>query len=182
VRRRPAPNARHYSQFRHFGETVPVSKPVVTLCQADEAIVRAVAEGDRPERGWADDFPAEGDLAGLQMSRFDADSHEPWSASWLIVVDGLISGTIGFKGAPSSERAAEIGYGVVRSQWGRGIASAALAQLLALLAGRSLDIHAETTVANLASQAVLRKSGFELVGERSDAHDGELLVWRRHVD
>jgi RimJ/RimL family protein N-acetyltransferase len=159
-----------------------MSTPTVTLRQADAAIVRAVAEGDRPEWGWADDFPSEGDLAGLQMSRFEADTHEPWSASWLIVVDGVISGTIGFKGAPSPDDAAEIGYGVVRSQWGRGVASAALAQLLDIVAGRSLDLYAETTVQNVASQTVLRKSGFARVGERRDAHDGELLVWRRHVD
>ncbi|MGC2484857.1 MAG: GNAT family N-acetyltransferase [Acidimicrobiales bacterium] len=159
-----------------------MSKPVVTLRQADAAIVRAVADGDRPTIGWADDFPAEGDLAGLQMSRFDADAHEPWSASWLIVVDGLISGTIGFKGAPSAERAAEIGYGVVRSQWGRGVASSALAQLLELLEGRSLNLYAETTLENLASQAVLTKAGFARVSERYDTHDGDLLVWRRHVD
>jgi RimJ/RimL family protein N-acetyltransferase len=159
-----------------------MTDPSVTLRQADEAIVRAVAEGDRPEWGWADDFPAEGDLAGLQMSRFDGSSRQPWSASWLIVIDGLIAGTIGFKSAPSPEGIAEIGYGVVRSQWGRGVASAALAQLLALLKGRSLDLYAETTTHNLASQAVLRKSGFELVDERHDEHDGELLVWRRLVD
>jgi RimJ/RimL family protein N-acetyltransferase len=159
-----------------------MTTPMVTLRQADEAIVRAVADGDRPEWGWADDFPSEGDLAGLQMSRFDADAHEPWSASWLIVVDGLIAGTIGFKGAPSPDNTAEIGYGVVRSQWGRGVASSALAQLLDIVVGRSLDLYAETTVQNVASQAVLRKSGFEQVGERRDAHDGDLLVWCRHVD
>ena len=159
-----------------------MSAPRVDLRQADEAIVRAVAQGDRPESGWADDFPSEGDLAGLQMSRFDADSHEPWAASWLILVDGVIAGTIGFKGAPSPDNVAEIGYGVVRSQWGRGVASSALAQLLTLLAGRSLDLYAETTTQNLASQAVLRKSGFEAVGERRDRNDGDLVVWRRHVD
>lgn len=163
-------------------ETRTMSTPTVTLRQADEAIVRAVIDGDRPASGWANDFPSEGDLAGLQMSRFDANSHEPWSASWLIVVDGLIAGTIGFKGAPSTENTAEIGYGVVRSQWGRGVASSAVAQLLDIVAGRSLDLFAETTVQNVASQAVLRKSGFETVGARSDAIDGDLLVWRRHVD
>ena len=156
--------------------------PTVTLRQADEAIVRAVLDGDRPTAGWADDFPSEGDLAGLQMSRFDANSHEPWSASWLIVVDEVIAGTIGFKGAPSADNTAEIGYGVVRSRWGRGVASSAVAQLLDIVSGRSLDLYAETTVQNLASQAVLRKSGFETVGTRHDAHDGDLLVWRRHVD
>ncbi len=159
-----------------------MSAPTVTLRQADEAIVRAVADGDRPALGWADDFPSEGDLAGLQLSRFEPDCHEPWSASWLIVVDGIIAGTIGFKGPPSPENTAEIGYGVVRSQWGRGVASSAVAQLLDIVAGRSLDLYAETTVQNLASQAVLRKSGFAMVGERRDAHDGDLLVWRRHVD
>ena len=97
-------------------------------------------------------------------------------------MDGLVAGTIGFKGAPSPTNTAEIGYGVVRSQWGKGVASAAVAQLLDIVAGRSLDLYAETTVQNGASQAVLRKSGFEHVGERRDAHDGELLVWRRRVD
>ncbi len=157
-------------------------EPSVLLRQADAEIVRAVADGLRPSAGWAEDFPTEGDLAGLQLSRFDPNSSEPWSASYLILVDGVISGTIGFKGAPSERREVELGYGVVRSQQGRGVASVALANLLRLIAGRSLEVVAETATWNAASQAVLRKNGFERVGERQSREDGELVVWRRHVD
>jgi RimJ/RimL family protein N-acetyltransferase len=159
-----------------------MSEITITLRQADQALVHAVADGRRPENGWAEDFPTEGDLAGLQMSRFDPNEHEPWSSSYLILVDDVISGTIGFKGAPNEHGEAEIGYGVVRSRQGRGVASAALSLLLDLLEGRSLEIVAETAHWNVASQTVLEKSGFLRAGERRSREDGDLIVWRRHVD
>jgi RimJ/RimL family protein N-acetyltransferase len=62
------------------------------------------------------------------------------------------------------------------------VAAAALSQLLALIAGRSLDVLAETATWNEASQSVLRHAGFQLVSQRRDVDDSELLVWRRHVD
>jgi RimJ/RimL family protein N-acetyltransferase len=160
---------------------VSMPPPTVSLRQVEESESRNITEGVRPGVGWADDFPAKGDLAAMRMARLPLQPDEPWSAQWLIVVDDVVSGTIGFKGAPRVNEV-EIGYGVVPSRQRRGVAAAALSQLLALIAGRSLDVLAETATWNEASQSVLRHAGFQLVSQRRDVDDSELLVWRRHVD
>jgi RimJ/RimL family protein N-acetyltransferase len=166
---------------REFGDTGSMFPPRVSLRQVEEIESRNITEGVRPSSGWADDFPARGDVAAMRMGRLPLEPDEPWSAQWLIVVDDIVSGTIGFKGAPRTNEV-EIGYGVVPSRQRRGVATAALAQLLALIGGRSLDVCAETATWNEASQLVLRHAGFQQVGQRREADNSELLVWRRHVD
>jgi RimJ/RimL family protein N-acetyltransferase len=158
-----------------------MSAPQVILRQVEVSESRNITEGVRPSAGWADDFPARGDLAAMRMARLPLEVDQPWSAQWLIVVDDVVSGTIGFKGAPRANEV-EIGYGVVPSRQRRGVATMALSQLLGLITGRSLDVCAETATWNEASQLVLRHAGFQQVGQRREADDSELLVWRRHVD
>jgi RimJ/RimL family protein N-acetyltransferase len=176
---RPAGAARH----THIGSAILVAMPalVVTLRQVEEIESRNITNGVRPSTGWSEDFPTRGDLAAMRMAQFPLESNEPWSAQWLIVVDEVVSGTIGFKGAPRANEV-EIGYGVVPSRQRRGVATAALSQLLALITGRSLDVCAETATWNEPSQTVLLHAGFQQVGQRRQADDSELLVWRRHVD
>jgi RimJ/RimL family protein N-acetyltransferase len=158
-----------------------MSPPNVVLRQVEVIESNNITDGVRPAAGWAEDFPARGDLAAMRMARLPLEPDEPWSAQWLIVVDDIVSGTIGFKGAPRANEV-EIGYGVVPSRQRRGVATAALSQLLGLITGRSLDVCAETAMWNEASQLVLRHAGFLQVGQRREADDSELLVWRRHVD
>jgi GNAT superfamily N-acetyltransferase len=139
-----------------------------------------ITVGNRPSAGWAEDFPAEGDRISCRYANFGSMSNEPWHSNWLIIVDGLASGTIGFKGEPASNQL-EVGYGVVPSQRGRGVATRALAQLLALIEGRGLTIRAETAASNVASQAVLRHLSFNEVAKRCDPEFGDLLVWERDL-
>jgi RimJ/RimL family protein N-acetyltransferase len=137
-----------------------------------------ITAGNRPSAGWADDFPGEGDLIAARYARVAPPSSEPWRTQWLILVDGLVSGTIGFGGEPVMN-CLEVGYGVVPSRRGHGVATAALTQLLALIEGRGFTIRAETTTHNLASQSVLRHLSFAQVTERDDPTDGALIVWER---
>lgn len=66
----------------------------------------------------------------------------------------------------------QVGYWIGREHWGRGFASAALAELLRELDERPL--FARVVPHNLASLRVLKKSGFRLIGEeRGD--DGVLV-------
>ena len=159
---------------------VSMPTPNVSLRRVEVIESRNIIEGVRPSSGWADDFPSKGDLAAMLMYQVPLEPNEPWSAQWLIIVDDIVSGTIGFKGAPVASKV-EIGYGVVPSRQRRGVATTALTQLLALIAGRSLDVLAETATWNEASQAVLRHAGFEQTGLRRDVDESELLIWRRHV-
>ena len=103
--------------------------------------------------------------------------------SWGILEDGVLVGTIGLvhihRGPMQS---ANVGYWVDRARSGRGIATAALRQVVE----RSfweLGLHrleAVTLPENRASQRVLEKNGFERIG----LSRGYLLidgVWRDHV-
>jgi len=76
----------------------------------------------------------------------------------VIVVDGDVVGTIGSWGEPGER---EVTYWIGRSYWGRGIATGALAALLAV--DRSRPFHARVASDNVASRRVLEKCGFRVV-------------------
>lgn len=137
-----------------------------------------IAAGNRPSEGWAADFPGEGDVIAARYFRDTATFAEPWRASWLILVDGVASGTVGFKSGPVTGWL-EVGYGVVPSQRGHGVATTAVARLLAMVEGRGLSIRAETATSNLASQSVLRHLAFEETVRHDGPEDGPLIVWER---
>lgn len=103
-------------------------------------------------------------------------------ASWLIVEDGEVVGLCSIT-RPPREGVIDIGYGIAPSRQGRGLASAAVRDIVAWarLAPEVRVITAETGVTNRASQCVLAKAGFEQRGERIDAEDGPLLCWRCSV-
>jgi RimJ/RimL family protein N-acetyltransferase len=96
-------------------------------------------------------------------------------------VDDEIVGLCGFKDVPSARAEVEIGYGIAASRRRCGYASEAVALMLTT-ARRDPAIAAvlaETAVANLGSQGVLRRNGFRRMRTRCDPEDGELIVWRR---
>ena len=83
-----------------------------------------------------------------------------------VLVDGRVAGyVLGFEqaGKPS------VAYWIGRTFWGRGVATAALAQLLAIVEVRPL--YARTAVDNTGSIRVLEKCGFVEWGrDRNFAH------------
>ena len=111
------------------------------------------AEGQTDRRAFLD-----------RMSRMRADA----SVSYRIIdVDGAIAGTIGsfrFENQP------EVTYWVDRTQWGKGIASAALRILLAETAERPL--YARAASDNIGSLRVLEKAGFRRIGVNHDFAPG----------
>lgn len=97
-----------------------------------------------------------------------------------IVVDTLaqeVVGQLGTIGPPAGDRV-EIGYGINASARGRGIATAAVALLVAELQARAEvgTVVARTAVTNPASGRVLEKNSFVVTG-RETSDEGELLVW-----
>jgi ribosomal-protein-alanine N-acetyltransferase len=178
---RDSRRTRDPTEDRVLGQTGSVSTPTVSLRQVDEAVARTIIEGGRASSGWAEDFPARGDIAAMHMSKFSPDPGEPWFGSYLILVDNVVSGTIGFKGGPVANEV-EIGYGVVPSRQGRGVATSAISQLLARIAGLSLEVRAETDPSNAASQSVLSHAGFQQLRRRHAPEGGDLIIWGRHVD
>ncbi|MER7763099.1 GNAT family N-acetyltransferase [Streptomyces sp. NPDC097619] len=75
---------------------------------------------------------------------------------------GEVLGNLAVHG-PAEERS--VSYGIVRSHWGRGLATAALRALLAALPERPL--HARAACDNTGSVRVLTRCGFEITGTES---------------
>jgi len=80
----------------------------------------------------------------------------------VILADGEVCGTIGCRMIDSRST---VGYGLGRAYWGRGIASRAVALLLADVPQRPL--YATAAATNTASIRVLLKNGFVLKEKRT---------------
>lgn len=93
-------------------------------------------------------------------------------SSWYFTIrlgaDGPIVGSICvWDDGSNGPGASEIGWGILPAYHGRGIAGAALREVIARarVDGRWGDIHASPGVTNAASNALARSAGFELLGE-----------------
>jgi RimJ/RimL family protein N-acetyltransferase len=84
--------------------------------------------------------------------------------------NAVLCGSVGFKGAPDVAGMVEIGYAVIRSYQGRGIATE-MVQALSNWAFRQpgiLEIQAEVLPQNLPSLRVLAKAGFVQINKGSE--------------
>lgn len=121
-------------------------------------------------------FEQQQDSAANWMAAFTAKDPTDWAAfaaKWAkilgdrtvtaktIVCGGRVAGSISTFIAPWSGQR-EVTYWVGREYWGRGVATAALAELVGQLAERPLQARAAAD--NLASIRVLEKSGFIRIG------------------
>lgn len=105
-------------------------------------------------------------------------------AAWMMVENGEIVGLLSpTQPLNAADRSLHIGYGVAPTRRGQGVATRAVADLVAWARAddRVRALTAETSVDNLASQTVLARNGFQIVGERVDDEDGPLLMWRLAV-
>ena len=130
-------------------------------------------EGRRSE--WHRDFPREDDRDAASMWH-DGD---PWGPRSL-VLDGVVVGSMGFYGPP--DRAAdgaleaEVGYGLVPDARGSGLATEALAAMVAAAEAVGVRVRASVLPDNAASIRVLAKCGFTEL--RGSNEDGELVLAR----
>lgn len=133
-------------------------------------VIRPVVEEDLPIL-----FEHQIDPEATRMADFPARDRETFFAHWskvlaeptnvvrTILHDGVVVGHIGSWDA-SGERL--VGYWIGREHWGRGIATRALAQLLAILPQRPLLAH--VAAHNAGSIRVLEKNGFVKTAEGPD--------------
>jgi len=146
----------------------------------DEAL--RIRDVNRPDIGWADDFPTEADVGVAKFAKFiPSTTSDPWFSPWLIVANDLVVGMIGFKGEPVGN-VIDVGYGVVPSARGRGIATMALSQLLDQVRPYGIKVRAETALWNVPSQLVLQHLNFIEVERRNDLNHGDLIVWETSFD
>ena len=98
-------------------------------------------------------------------------------AAWMMVVDGEGVGMISVKERDSQARW-DIGYGVAPSREGRGHATAAVAALKQVAQARGASgLTAETLPDSGASPAVLRRNGFQCIGQFDHPEDGVVDQW-----
>ena len=140
----------------------------------DEPTVRAIREDTRqPE--WHPDFPREDDRGAATLWR-DGDPWGPRS----IVHGGLVVGSIGFFGPPEDAAdgtpEVEVGYGLVASARGHGLATEALGALLQRADAARVRVRASIAPDNAASLRVAAKAGF--TGVRGTTEDGEMVLVR----
>ncbi|HEY9420987.1 MAG TPA: GNAT family N-acetyltransferase [Thermoanaerobaculia bacterium] len=105
---------------------------------------------------------------------------DPWTHGFAMVhrASGAAIGTCAYKGPPSPEGIVEIAYGVDPQYQGQGYATEAARALVAFAfrSGLVRVVRAHTRLEGEASMQVLRKCGFERIGQFMDPEDG--LVWR----
>lgn len=99
-------------------------------------------------------------------------------SAWMLVEDGEIVGLLSITRLPAPGEI-HIGYGVAPTRQGRGVATRAVADLLAWAKRdeRVACVSADTGVDNIASQLTLERNGFARIGTRIDEEDGPLICW-----
>ncbi len=123
-------------------------------------------------------FEHQDDEAATQMAAFPARDRASFEAHWektlanetaitrAIVSDGVVVGNIGCWVADGESL---VGYWIGRQHWGRGLATAALRELVAEV--RTRPLYAHVAEHNLGSIRVLEKCGFVVVGEEQAEGD-----------
>jgi len=110
---------------------------------------------------------------------------DPWTFGFAILhhVERKVIGFAGFKGPPDAQRVVELGYGIAPAYQGRGYATEAAQALVAFAvnSGRVSLVRAHTLPKPSASTSVLKKCGFNCVGEVHDPEDGPVWRWERSV-
>jgi [ribosomal protein S5]-alanine N-acetyltransferase len=110
------------------------------------------------------------------VAMISAGEPELWWSPFLIVQEpeGTVVGGCAFKGSPREGRA-EVLYGLSKQCRGRGVASAAVAELVAVAFARgAVEVLAEIEPHNVASIRVVERCGFERLGQRI-ADDGVVV-------
>ena len=124
------------------------------------------------------------DPQATAMALFPSRDREAFDAHWRRVLadDSVVKRTIVDEGAVAGnvgvweqEGRLFVGYWLGREFWGRGLATAALVELVTELDARPL--HAWVAASNIGSIRVLEKCGFVEVERRAerDEHSGEVI-------
>ena len=131
--------------------------------------LRAIADADLPTLFEQQLDPAANHMAAFThpdpADRAAFDAHwakiraDPTVTQLTILVDGAVAGWVGSYGPPDEP---EVTYWLGREFWGRGLATQALRQFLAIQTQR--PIYARAAQDNLGSVRVLEKCGFQHLG------------------
>lgn len=123
-------------------------------------------------------------VAARALAQLEAGTPAPWCVPYLIVPasrDAILGGC-GFKTAPV-DGSVEISYGVAKSQRGRGIATAAVGELLRLATASGVvrEVVAHVLPDNAASSRVVARLGFEPGPAFVDTDGATVVRWAWRV-
>lgn len=142
--------------------------------------VLAAVLGVRADAGWPGSLEAQMALAsGYQHLRHDP-ALQPW---WIYLLvhreEQRLIGLAGFKGRPDEQGTVEIGYSLLESYRGQGLATEAAQALVrfAFTHPRVRRVTALTQPARNASCRVLEKAGLRYVGPVLDPVWGDVWQW-----
>ncbi|MDB5366760.1 MAG: family acetyltransferase [Rhodospirillales bacterium] len=151
-------------------DLVPLTRDMLRALDTDRArfaeLLRAEVPDCWPQQDFADVLPS----IRAWVERDEA------LACWTYMIvlrepRRVLVGEIGCKGPPNSAGLIEIGYALLPEARRNGYASEAVTALIAWALCRS-DVHrvtAETIIGNDASERVLQRAGFRLVGIRAES-------------
>ncbi|NML62126.1 GNAT family N-acetyltransferase [Massilia sp. RP-1-19] len=157
----------------------------ISLYSLSPADLRALAAGAIPAAlpgKLADGALPPAFVAARSLRQLDTGKSADWCGTFLIVrdADSSIVGACGFKDQPA-DGCVEIGYGVAASCRKRGIATAAVSELVRI-AFASLDVVtvlAQINPDNAGSARVVQSLGFEAGGTVIDDDGEPLMQWIR---
>ena len=120
------------------------------------------------------------EVSPVWLARVRSGNADVWTLGFVMVdrATGGAIGSCGFKDGPDADGMVEIAYGVAAEHENQGFATEAAQALVecAFSSGRVRVVRAHTFAEENASTRVLKKCGFQLLGQVVDAEDG--LVWR----
>lgn len=160
----------------HPARPVGVATDRLRLVLWDADTATAIRYGER-RPDWHPDFPRADDVDAATLWR-DGD---PWGPRSIVSVkQRLVIGSIGFFGPPEPAEdgvpEVEVGYGLVGAARGYGLATEALAALLARADQAGVRVRASVAPDNAAGLRVVAKAGF--TGIRGSTEDGEMVLVR----
>jgi ribosomal-protein-alanine N-acetyltransferase len=136
-----------------------------------------ILSGDR-EANWCIDYPTPGDevIAHFILNRPEMATAEFGPMKVVVGETNLVVGGCGFLGPPDAEGSVEIGYGLAPSHRGRGIATEAVAGMVhsAFASPGVRLVWAGTEEQDTASQGVLTRNGFRMIGTEDGLRRYEL--------
>lgn len=152
-----------------FIDTDRLQLPLLSHAEAADMLA------GRRRDSWHPDYPRDDDRDAAPMVR----EHGP-GASWgprhvVRSADGVAVGSIGFFGPPD-EGETEVGFGLIESARGHGLATESLFGLLTETDRLGTRVRASVDPDNLASLRVLEKCGF--TEPRGRTESGELVLAR----
>lgn len=133
---------------------------------------------------WVDTLPPEvrSEISPVWLNRLQAASEpDPWICMFRIRRNdnGCEVGSCGFKGAPDEKGVVEIAYGIEEAYQNQGFATESARALrdFAFEQAQVKIVRANTKKENVASECVLNKCEFRLIGQFEDPEDGLVNRW-----